>query len=199
MLALLLTHNVVTTVNGKTGTAGVVSLAASDVGLGNVPNISPVASINSLNGALTLAAGTGLALSVVGNTLTLNIGALSLPWTSLSGDPLSNTALASALATVGVQTAPRTVTASGNFTSADLHSLWVNVDVSAAAVMTVPAGLGGVVGSMLEVRQGGAGPVSITSAAEVTLFVPYGAITNTQYLGQRIQLICTGVDSWEYR
>jgi hypothetical protein len=192
----LTANGMVSAVNGKTGN---VSLSKADIGLSNVPNAIPVNSLNGLNAAVTLANGSGIQIDILGQTITISVANLQIPWGSINGDITDQTDLISLLATVGVQQNPRTVTDSANFNIGDLSRLWVNVDSPTDAVMTIPLSLGAVIGSMLEVRQCGIGGISIATAAGVTLFSPYGITTTTSHLGQRIQLICLGPDSWEYR
>lgn len=209
LIQFLLSQNVITTVNGHSGVAGAVTLAKSDIGLANVPNVIPVTSLNSMTGAVTVTAGTGLTITPSGNTIAVGVSpTLALPWGALSGTIANQYDLATMLAAAGIQQGVRTITVTsfststqsgGNFLPADPATLWTNVNCPSAISVNIPAGMGSIVGALLEVRQVGSGPVSITNDPSVTLFSPIGVPTKTIGIGTRMQLVNIGPDSWEYR
>ena len=208
LLTYLMSKAVVTTVNGHPGVAGAVTVTKGDVGLSNVPNVAPVVTLNALAGALTIAGGPGLVVTAAGNTVTVSPSGLTIPWGNLTGAIGLQTDLAALLASAGIQQGVRTLTVAtssgsvqvaGPFVSSDVLALWNNVNCPTAVSMNIPVGLGAIVGALLEVRQGGAGPVTVTGDVGVTLFAPIGVPTATGGIGTRMQLVCIGTDAWEYR
>lgn len=199
LITFLESQGLVASVNGHAGVAGAVTLVKSDVGLGNVPNVNPVVSLNSLAGAVTLAGGSGITLTIQGNIVTISIGTLQIPWGSMTGTLANQADLSAVLASVGIQQGIRAVTAAGNFLPADPSNLWVSVNSSTPVSMNMPVGVGQVIGSLIEIRQAGAGIVAITSDLGVVIFTPNGSLTTTGGIGTRLQLVCIGTDAWEYR
>lgn len=198
-ISFLLANNIVTSVNGHTGVSGAVTVTKADVGLSLVPNAVPVGSVNTLTGAVVLAAGNGIALTPVGNTITLNVSGLTNAWGSMTGSITNQGDLAAQFASLGVQQGIRAVTVSSNFLSTDITNLWISCNSALAMTMNIPIGLGTAVGALIEVRQAGSGVVTIISDVGTTLFAPNGIATSTAGVGTRIQLVNIGTDSWEYR
>ena len=215
-------NGLVGSVNGRVGS---VTLSASDVSLQNVPNVLPVTSITVsgvlLNGDIILKTANGLTVStetVSGvPTLTIGVGTVTLPWGSMIGNINNQPDLISRLNAVGILNPPRymSATATGsnympitggttNFIADDLNCLWVNIDCPVGVSANIPLNLApttAYIGKMLEVRHHNPiGTIHITKDSGVTLNSPYGsAYESTTTMGQVIQLICIGINSWEYR
>jgi hypothetical protein len=216
-------NGLVGTVNGRTGT---VTLSASDVGLGNVPNIYPITSITAggitLVGDIVLTTADGLTTSVASatKTITIGVGSLKIPWGSMTGSISNQTDLAAALTNVGVQLSPRymgtpdfgypvsaTIPVTGGtvqFLAEDYNHCWLDIDCPAHVTVNIPLNLAPnqtYIGKMLEVRQNNsAGSIAIGHDGGVTMNEPYGGgYTNTYMVGQRIQLVCYDTNKWEYR
>jgi hypothetical protein len=193
----------VTSVNTLTGVNGAVTLTKSDIGLGNVPNVNPVTTLNSLSGAALIAAGDGLSVTIVGQTITIAVSDLTLDWSALTGDWTSQTALATALANVGVQIAPRTIDSSSAdllLTITDCTRQWVDVDFTVPTQLILPT-MSAPLGSMIELRQASAdGVVTVTAQDGGTVInQPANTFYATAGLGTRIQLVSLGSNAWEFR
>lgn len=202
---------VVTSINGKTATTGTVTLVKSDLGLGNVPNVNPVTTLNTLSGAVVITAGANATVQTDGNNIAVGVSPnLTLDWGKVTGDLSSNITLLAALAQLGLQEPPRQVVIDGTETqeqleaklllsSTDVSVHWVNVTSTTDVVMYIPSG-DVPVGSLLEIRQAGSGRVTVnTLSIPVSITQPFGTTFQTNGVGTRIQLVSLGNDAWEYR
>ena len=191
-------------INGKTADGtGAVTLTKSDVGLSDVPNILPVTSINALSGPLDLIPKVGGGLSVTTGTNTIEVSidsAYSFTWDNLTGDPLANQQLSTVLAGVGVLSNPMRLDAAPYaLTIAHTKTMWVDVASPIDVLVDVPI-LDIAIGSVVELRQAGAGTVGLTYNNQyMTVNVPNGSVIQTSGIGTRIQIVYLGGDAWEYR
>lgn len=183
--------------------AGLVTLTKSDVGLGSVPNVSPVTSVNEIAGAITIfpKVGGGLVVTSDGTSIEIAIDpAYSFSWANIAGDPLTNSQLAATLAGVGVLSAPLALNAAPyELSHAHTKALWVNVSSPTDVLVNLPP-LDVTVGTIIELRQEGRGKVGVTYDNQyLTVNIPPGSVTETSGRGSRIQIICLGSNAWEFR
>ena len=163
-IALALSVNSVLAINNA------ITLSKYDIGLGNVPNVVPVVSINGLSNAVNLsAADTTLLMTTAGQAVSFAVNPnFTLDWSKLTGNFSSQSALASALASVGVQQAPR-ATSLNDIVANDFLRQWVDVDVTTATQMTLPGNMNAPIGALIEFRQKGAGTVTAVGDAISTV------------------------------
>lgn len=96
----------------------------------------------------------------------------------------------------------RTVTAGEQFTAEDTQRPWINVNAATAQTMVVNGAIQRAEADVLEVRQAGAGAVSLAVTGGATLNAVASTITTTAGVGQRVRITCItptpGAQVWEY-
>lgn len=201
------THtNLINNINDITTTNNSITITSNTVGLGNVPNVNPVTSVNALHGNLNITGNTSqinVITSNTSNSITIAIDSnFTIPFSKISGAWEDNASLLSGLASVGAEMAPRTVNSSSNSYSlvlSDLNLLWINADFMSNTELTISS-INAPVGALLEVRQAGSGQVTVINGDANTLInYPYGTWSWTNGVGTRIQLVSLGANAWEYK
>jgi hypothetical protein len=215
-------NGIVGMMNGRYGN---VALSAIDFNLDLLTNKYPVTSLSSsgttLIGNANISAAAGLSIkTTIGSTKTVTVGVkdMFIPWSSLIDSIYKQGDLSGRLASVGIQNPPRYITqavdvfhqpsSSGgmvDFIVEDFSNRWVEIWVAGDVEINIPYNLApydSYAGLVLEVRQGlSNGTVAInTDSSLVSISNPYGTIYDkTNAFGQRIQIVCVGANSWEYR
>lgn len=199
----LIGKGVVNSISGVTTTNGNVNLTSTEVGLGNVPNVNPVETINTLSGDVTLSAGSNITFNTIGNDINVNVDpALQIGFSNISGTWSDNTSLAVILASLGAQTAPRTInvgTGNTDLLLSDTSAIWVNADFGVDTTLQLGE-IGAPEGAMIEIRQAGVGKIDVAAATGlVFITTPTGTWNITDGQGTRIQIVSLGNNQWEFK
>ena len=195
---------VIVTLNGHGASNNALTLTKADIILDQVPNVSPVTTLNGANGAVNiLGASNQLSITNVGKNITVGVAnTFNLDFSKVSGNWQDNPSLSTALSNLGAQTLPRTLNSSSSSLDLiieDTISLWVEADFTGTTNLTLPS-LNASIGAMIEVRQKGLGVIGILSGDAYTFInTPYGTWDVTRGVGTRIQLVHLGDNVWEFK
>ena len=203
---LLTNSNVVTSVNGIIASNNAITVTKADVGLGNVPNVIPVTSLNTLTGNASIVGTTSqINISVSNEDIIMSIDpSYTLDFSHITGDWTSQSGLVSALSTIGLQTPPREININTSLAleSSDISALWVdcNFENNTSVVLT-PLNIA--VGALIELRQAGNGIITVVPGLGASntyplINIPVGAFGFTNGIGTRIQISSLGGNTWEF-
>jgi hypothetical protein len=193
----------VKTINGVSATENILTLTKANIGLGDVPNTNPVTSLNTVKGDITLSGATNkIDITISDHTFTFTVSPnFTLDWSKLTGSWVTQTALATTLSNLGAQIDIRVVDSSSGVALIldDIKRTWVDANFLTDTELTLSA-IGASAGAMIEIRQKGAGKVTVVSGDAYTFInTPYGTWSQTNGVGTRIQLVCLGNNVWEFK
>lgn len=190
-------------INGVNSINNAITLTKSNIGLSNVPNISPVTSINTFNGNLQILGSTQeIDIDNTGSTITLSINPnFSLDFSKITGTWQDQPSVSSALSSVGVQSSPISLNANTSLVLDNEHSLclWVDCNFQSNTAVLL-SDFNPVIGTLIELRQAGLGTVTVQPLdGNEFIFYPYGTWSHTNGIGTRIQIVCIGNNHWEFK
>ena len=203
LLTWLKSKGVPVSVNAQSVTDGALVLTKTDLGLDNVTNVKGTTTTNGLEGDVVIDGVAGVTVTPNGSTnhLTIDPSGISIPFTQLTGVPTDNSALASVLASVGVQIPVRTVNSGSgvNLAITDVQRPWVDADFVGDTQLKIPDTVNAPVGAVIEIRQAGVGKITLTGDVFTIVNVRFGTVFSTNGQGTRIQVVSLGGQAWEFR